>query len=83
MKKLICLPFFLFFLPNSVNAESHWLILRYVPSNHSSAGAALEKIKMKSKDQCQTQGALWMGTKETKVESKKKSGYGFVCLVGE
>ena len=55
-------------LPTSVNAESYWLVLRYVDP----VGIALEKIEMESMEQCEEQGKKW------------KYGYRYyTCLIGK
>ena len=85
MKKLICLPFLLFFLPNTVNAESVWLIIRYVGAQKSGAlirGGALEKIEMANMEQCELMGAKWVGSRRSKLEHDK-SVFGFECLIGK
>ena len=55
-------------LPTALNAESYWLVLR-VAGN----GKALEKIQMKSMDQCKEQGEIF----------KKKDNNSYFCLTGK
>ena len=54
MRKLLVLPLLLGFIP-SVNAESYWLVLKV----DDDRGIALEKIEMKSMEQCEEQGEDW------------------------
>ena len=42
-------------LPTAVNAESYWLVLKV----DDDRGIALEKIEMKSIEQCEEQGEDW------------------------
>ena len=42
-------------LPTAVNAESYWLVLKV----DDDRGIALEKIEMKSMEQCEEQGEDW------------------------
>ncbi len=42
-------------LPTAVIAESYWLVLRV----DDDSGIALEKIEMKSMEQCEEQGEDW------------------------
>ena len=65
-------------LPNAVNAESYWLVI--VKSSHH--GYALEKIEMKSIDDCNTQGKLFVNS--LKEQPKSAGGYlYFSCLTGK
>ena len=59
-------------LPTSVNAETIWLIL-YVRSNY---GISNEKIQMKSMDQCEEQGQIFL---EKKIGGRNR----YICLKGK
>ena len=74
-------------LPTAASAEPNqiWLILRYGVFDSWGNSTSLEKVEMKSIEQCETQGALWMGTKKTQREAseRKKFFFGFSCLKGK
>ena len=55
-------------LPTSVYAESYWLVLRLDQT-------AIEKIEMKSMEQCEEQGEKWVGNMWYKE--------GYKCLIGK
>lgn len=69
--------------PTAANAESYWLIIRYVSGVSIKAGVALEKIEMNSMEQCEMMGAKWMGSKETRVEKATGRSFAYDCLVGK
>ena len=86
MKRLLLPLLAALALPTAANAESVWLILRYGTTGGKNSGSALEKIKMKDKEQCELMGARWMGAKPTKAELKSNyqpKNFGYVCLEGE
>ena len=56
MKRLLLPLIAAIALPTAVNAESYWLILRV---DDDDTGVALEKIEMKSLEQCEEQGYDW------------------------
>ena len=56
MKRLLLPLIAALALPTAVNAESYWLILRV---DDDDSGVALEKIEMKSMEQCEEQGYEW------------------------
>ena len=58
-------------LPTAVNAESYWLVLRV----DDASGVALEKIEMKSMEQCEEQGEKWEGAMWNKED--------YICLIGK
>ena len=67
MKKLLIPLLAALALPTAVNAESYWLILK-----EGGKGKALEKIEMKSMEQCEEQGEIF------------KAGYSnYTCLIGK
>ena len=55
MKRLLIPLLAALALPTAVIAESYWLILRV----DDDSGIALEKIEMKSMEQCEEQGEDW------------------------
>ena len=55
-------------LPTAVYAESYWLVL-------SKYENAIEKIEMKSMEQCEEQGEEWKGAMWDKEDYK--------CLIGK
>ena len=55
MKRLLLPLLAAIALPNAVNAESYWLVLKV----DDDRGIALEKIEMKSMEQCEEQGEDW------------------------
>ena len=55
-------------LPTAVYAESYWLVL-------SKYENAIEKIEMKSMEQCEEQGEKWEGAMWYKED--------FICLIGK
>ena len=73
MRKLLIPLLAAIALPTAVNAESYWLILRV---DDDDSGVALEKIEMKSLEQCEEQGDDW-----------KYGGFGsskyYKCLIGK
>ena len=69
MRKLLVLPLLLGFTP-SVNAESYWLVLIMGVSR-----GALEKIEMKSMEQCKEAGA--------KFVSRNTKYHASTCLIGK
>ena len=73
MKRLLLPLLAALALPTAVNAESYWLILRV---DDDDSGVALEKIEMKSMEQCEEQGYDW-----------KFSGFGssryYKCFIGK
>tara|TARA_Y100001968_G_scaffold248952_1_gene233621 strand:- start:335 stop:586 length:252 start_codon:yes stop_codon:yes gene_type:complete len=70
-------------LPISANAASTWLILRYQSGYSITSPVALEKIEMEDLEQCELEGAKWMGAKESKVEKARTRGFSFTCLQGK
>ena len=67
MKKLLIPLLAALALPTAVNAESYWLILK-----EGGKGKALEKIEMKSMEQCEEQGEIFRGVYST-----------YTCLIGK
>mgnify|MGYP001377813852 CR=1 FL=1 len=55
-------------LPTAIHAESYWLVL-------SKYENAIEKIEMKSMEQCEEQGEKWVGNMWYKE--------GYKCLIGK
>ena len=55
MKRLLLPLLAAIALPTAVNAESYWLVLKV----DDDRGIALEKIEMKSMEQCEEQGEDW------------------------
>ena len=55
-------------LPTAVHAESYWLVL-------SKYENAIEKIEMKSMEQCEDQGEKWEGGMWNKED--------YICLTGK
>ena len=70
-------------LPTAVVAESYWLIIRYQAGKSWKSPVAMEKIEMESMEQCELEGAKWMGSKESKVEESRERGFSFTCLQGK
>ena len=72
MKRLLIPLLAALALPTAVIAESYWLILRV----DDDSGIALEKIEMKSMEQCEEQGDDW-----------RYSGFGssryYKCFIGK
>ena len=70
--------------PIAANAERYWLIIR--ASDHLQ-GTALEKIEMKSLEQCEEQGYIWRGVKNKLIENpqppQETAGGRWKCLVGK
>ena len=63
-------------------AESIWLVIRY-GGNTSDAGRSLEKIEMKSFEQCEEQGALWTASERYVNEYKGETSFGYTCIEGK
>ena len=70
-------------LPTAINAESTWLIIRYQSGASWKSPIAMEKIEMENIEQCESEGAKWMGAKESKIESARNRGFSFTCLKGK
>ena len=70
-------------LPTAANAESTWLIIRYQAGTSWKSPVAMEKIEMSNMEQCELEGAKWMGAKKSKVESARNRGFSFTCLQGK
>ena len=70
-------------LPTAVNAETTWLIIRYQAGTSWKSPVAMEKIEMTNLEQCELEGAKWMGAKESKVEAARNRGFSFTCLQGK
>ena len=70
MKRLLLPLLAALALPTAVNAESYWLVLKVGVSQ-----GALEKIEMKSTEQCQEEGG--------KFVSRNKKYHSYTCLVGK
>jgi hypothetical protein len=83
MKRVLILLLAAFALPTSANAASTWLILRYQSGWSIKSPVALEKIEMEDLEQCELEGAKWMGAKESKVEKARTRGFSFICLQGK
>tara|TARA_B100000212_G_scaffold333700_1_gene303541 strand:+ start:278 stop:541 length:264 start_codon:yes stop_codon:yes gene_type:complete len=87
MKRILLLYLTAILLPSAANAEPDriWMMVRYGVFDSWGNSTSLEKIEMKSMEQCETQGALWMGTKKTQREAKerKKFFFGYSCLRGK
>ena len=83
MKKLIFPFLFIFSFPTTLNAESTWLIIRYQAGRSLKSPVAMEKIEMTDLEQCELEGAKWMGAKESEIESKRDRGFSFTCLKGK
>ena len=71
MKRLLLPLLAVISLPTAVNAESYWLILKVVNS--------LEKIEMKSLEQCEEQGKKWLSRSFYGSSGKKA----YQCLEGK
>ena len=82
MRKLLIPLLAAFALPTAVNAESVWLVLRYMGYNERSSAGGLEKIEMKDMDQCQLMGAKWVSTGRTTYEHIVTT-FGFECIQGK
>ena len=83
MKRFLIPLLAAFALPTAVNAESTWLIIRYQAGESWKSPVAMEKIEMTNMEQCEAEGAKWMGAKESKIESLRKRGFSFTCLKGK
>ena len=83
MKKLFCFLIAFGSFPTALNAESTWLIIRYQVGPSRSAPVAMEKIEMTNLEQCELEGAKWMGAKESKIEAARNRGFSFTCLQGK
>ena len=83
MKKLIYSLIAISALPTAINAESTWLIIRYQSGASWKSPIAMEKIEMENIEQCESEGAKWMGAKESKIESARNRGFSFTCLKGK
>ena len=83
MKKLICFLIAFGSFPTALNAESTWLIIRYQSGASLKSPIAMEKIEMENLEQCESEGAKWMGAKESKIESARNRGFSFTCLKGK
>ena len=72
-------------LPTAANAESTWLIIRYVSGAKINRASSMERIEMSSMQQCEEQGAKWAGAPRMKWEKANYnfSQFGFVCLTGK
>ena len=69
-------------LPTAANAESVWLVLRW----RVSKAGGLEKIEMKSIEQCELMGAKWTAAKRTKGENfygEQGTVFGYECINGK
>ena len=69
MKRLLLLPLLLGFT-SAVNAETYWLVLKVGVSR-----GALEKIEMKSMEQCKEEGG--------KFKSRNTKYHSYTCLIGK
>ena len=76
MRKLLIPLLAALALPNAVNAESYWLFLR---STGASGGPALEKIEMKSMEQCEEQGKRWLKDAQGRETAWRK----YFCFEGK
>ena len=83
MKKLISFLIAIGSFPTALNAESTWLIIRYQAGASWKSPVAMQKIEMADLEQCELEGAKWMGAKESKVEKARKRGFSFTCLQGK
>ena len=70
MKSLLLPLIAVLALPTAVNAESYWLILKVVNS--------LEKIEMKSLEQCEEQGEDWASS----LSIGRSNNY-YKCFIGK
>ena len=61
-----------FALPNSLNAESHWLIIR---ATSYGDGNAFEKIEMESAEACDEEGKRWIYSQTDNVFKNKAKFY--------
>jgi len=77
MRKLLVLPFLLGFT-SAVNAQSYWLLIM----KSGFHGVGLEKIEMKSIDDCEKQGDLFINSMKEESDSAAKYLY-FVCVTGK
>ena len=82
MKRLLLPLIAALAFPAAANAESVWLVLRYMGYNERTSAGGLEKIEMKDMDQCQLMGAKWMSTERTGWEHRVTT-FGFECLEGK
>ena len=60
----------------TAETESYWLFLR---STHASGGPALEKIEMKSMEQCEEQGERWLKDAQGRETAWRK----YFCFEGK
>ena len=74
MKRLLLPLLAALALPTAVSAESYWLILRV---DDEDVGVALEKIEMKSMEQCEEQGENW------KYSFLGTSDKYYMCFIGK
>ena len=65
-------------LPTAANAESYWLILKFVNDKGSGTSASLEKIEMTDMNQCNQQGKYWQSKKPNRFEALD-----YVCITGK
>tara|TARA_Y100001968_G_scaffold179396_1_gene164297 strand:+ start:361 stop:606 length:246 start_codon:yes stop_codon:yes gene_type:complete len=81
MKRLLLPLLAALALPNSVNAESTWLILRW---RFFDAGG-LEKIEMEDMEQCELMGTKWTAAKLSPIEKRNPITlvFGYECLEGK
>ena len=77
MRKLLIPLLAAFALPTAVNAESHWLILKFGLNN---SGRSLEKIEMKSIAQCEEVGKKLV--KRWEISSNRSNQY-YACITGK
>ena len=75
MKRLLLPLLAALALPTAVNAESYWLVLRV---DDEDSGVALEKIEMKSMEQCEEQGEDWANS-----FSIGRSDSYYKCFIGK
>ena len=78
MHKLLIPLLAAFALPTAVNAESYWLLIM----KSGFHGVGLEKIEMKSIDDCEKQGDLFINSMKEESDSAAKYLY-FVCVTGK
>jgi len=72
-------------LPTAANAESTWLVIRYVSGAMAYRNTSMEKIEMRDMTQCQEEGAKWVAAPRMEFEKKNYnySRFGFICLTGK
>ncbi|MBO8204580.1 hypothetical protein [Prochlorococcus marinus] len=82
MKRLLLPLLAALALPNAVNAESVWLLLR---GGHPLDPKTLEKIEMKDMEQCEQQGEKYKKFTNQWVDKKSLEGkyYNYLCLTGK